>query len=235
VRQRRISYSWLNCRKCGNNKEMVAPSKHTAQAKILLWWLIGLATAFTAVTSAAQASPPSGIAAAGAAIPLTAQQSQVVRDAAALMAARGLTDEARLTNDLLTRRIWRAASPDDPYLADSEKAGDTPFAYTLSAGRHPSEIVLAPRFFTQTPTGRAALMLHELGHYRAYIRTGQSTELDGYKAEYDTHAKIGLSENDGLVYFSMLDGVVEFVVPHFPRYANYPDIKSYMAMSVPGK
>jgi hypothetical protein len=111
--------------------------------------------------------------------PLTADQEKAVRDAANLMAAHGLADDANLTKSLLDKHIWKAAADHDKYLADSEKAGFTPYAYTLSDGKHPSAIVLAPRFFTEaTPTGRAALMIHELGHYKAYVATGKSDETD---------------------------------------------------------
>lgn len=164
--------------------------------------------------------------------PLAADQEKAVEDAAKLMASRGLADDAVLTNQLLAKGIWKAARPDDPYMKASEKSGDTPYAYTLSDGKHPSAIVLASRFFTEaTPTGRAAVMVHELGHYRAYVATGKSDETDGYKAEYDKHAKLGLTQDDGLVYFSMLDGVQEYVVPKYPAYKNYPDVKQYMTQS----
>jgi hypothetical protein len=131
--------------------------------------------------------------------------------------------------------LWHAASPTDGYLKRAEQAGDTPFAYTLSSGHHPSAIVLAPRFFTETtPTARAALMIHEMGHYRAYVQTGHSDEYDGYKAEYDTHTKLGLGESDGLTYFSMLDGVVENVAPRLPVYKTYPDVQGYIQQSTNG-
>ena len=161
--------------------------------------------------------------------PLTSDQQKLVDDAVARMQAVGLVDDARLAKDLLAKKIWKAATVDDQYLKDSEKAGFTPYAYTLSDGKQPSAIVLGPRYFTEaTPNGRSALMIHELGHYRAYVATGKSDETDGYKVEYDTHAKLGLTESDGLVYFSMLDGVEEYVVPKFPVYKTYADVKAYM-------
>lgn len=164
--------------------------------------------------------------------PLQAAQTAAVESAITLMRARGLTPEAALAAQLERQGLWRAASPSDRYLKGAEQAGDTPFAYTLSSGRHPSAIVLAPRFFTDTtPAARTALMIHEMGHYRAYVQTGRSDEFDGYKAEYDAHKKLGLGETDGLTYFSMLDGVVEYVVPRLPVYKTYPDVAAYITQS----
>lgn len=162
--------------------------------------------------------------------PLTAAESQAVHAAIDLMRSKGLTKQADLAAQIDKKGIWRAASPNDPYMKQSEADHNTPFAYTLSTSRHPSAIVLAARFFTETtPTARAALMIHEMGHYQAYVKTGHSDEFDGYKAEYDTHKQLGLTETDGLTYFSMLDGVVEYVVPRLPIYKTYPDVKEYMA------
>jgi hypothetical protein len=161
-------------------------------------------------------------------LPLTASQIGVLNDSIALMRKDDLGDQADLAVKLLAKGIWRLASPDDRYMADAERQGDTPFAYTLSAGHQPSAIVLAPRFFTETdgPTDRAALMVHEMGHYQAYVATGRSTEYDGYKAEYDANAKLGLT--GGLIYFAMLDGVSEYVVPIDPSYAKKKDVADYM-------
>ena len=166
---------------------------------------------------------------------LTAGELSAVQSAFTLMQSRGLTDQAALGRQIAARQLWRAATPADPYLKRAEQEGDTPFAYTLSSGRHPSAIVLAPRFFTDTsPTARAALMIHEMAHYRAYVQTGRSEEFDGYRAEYDTHKQLGLSETDGLTYFAMLDGVVEYVVPRLPAYKTRPDVQWYMSQNSGG-
>ena len=74
-------------------------------------------------------------------------------------------------------------------------------------------------------------MIHEMGHVRAYLKTGRSEEYDGYKREYDTHARLGLTERDGLTYFALLDGVTEYVLPRAPAYKSRPDIKAYLAQS----
>jgi hypothetical protein len=160
--------------------------------------------------------------------PLTNDQTTVVDKAIGLMASTGLSSDSMLGIDLMNKHIIKAATPDDVYMKGSEKAGDTPYAYTLSDGKQPSTIVLAPRFFTEaTDIGRAALLVHEFGHYRAYVATGKSDEVDGYKVEYDKHKQLGLTEADGLVYFSMLDGVVEYVVPKYPKYKDFADVKAY--------
>lgn len=164
--------------------------------------------------------------------PLTSAQAKTVSDAIALMRKKGLGTWADQAATLNKAGQWKAAKPDDPYLAASEKAGDTPFAYTLPDDKHPHspiEIVLAPRFFTDAdPTAEAALMIHEMGHWRAFVKNGSSTEYDGYKTEYDTHKQLGFGEDDGLAYWAMLDGVVQYVVPKAPAYKNYPDVKSYI-------
>ncbi|WP_125205861.1 hypothetical protein [Capsulimonas corticalis] len=160
---------------------------------------------------------------------MTADERTMVTDAAALMAKKGLKDESALATSLLGKGIWRSATADDIYMKQAEKDGGTPYAYTLSAGKQPSAIVLAPRFFKETTApARASLMLHELGHYRAYVKTGFSDETDGYKAQYDANKKLGMGEEDSLPYFAMLDGVVEYVVPKYPEYKKYPDVKGYM-------
>ena len=162
--------------------------------------------------------------------PMTAAERAMVTGAADLMARKGLKDESALTTSLLGKGIWRSAAPDDIYMTQAEKDGGTPYAYTLSDGKQPSAIVLAPRFFTETTeTARASLMLHELGHYRAYVKSGVSDETDGYKAQYDANKKLGLGEVDSLPYFALLDGVVEYVVPKYPEYKTYPNVKGYMA------
>lgn len=160
---------------------------------------------------------------------LSEREEGTVQAAAALLRQRKLSVDAALAMQIERRGQWRAATPDDPYLKQAEQSGDTPFAYTLGKGRRPATIVLAPRFFADTtPTARAALMIHEMAHYQAYLRTGRSDEFDGYKAEYDTHDTLGLGEGDGLTYFAMLDGVVEYVVPRAPDYKKRPDVKGYM-------
>src|SRR3569833_159438 len=148
--------------------------------------------------------------------PLTDDQVKPLQATFGKMAEVGLKDDAALGKELLDKHILKAATPDDVYLKGSEKEGNTPYAYTLSDGKQPSAMVLAPRFFTEaTPLGRCALLIHEFGHYRAYVATGKSDEVDGYKVEYDKHKQLGLTQDDGLVYFSMLDGVVEYVVPKY--------------------
>lgn len=160
---------------------------------------------------------------------LTTAQKTTVQSALALMRQRGLSAEAALGTNLLRQGKWRASSSHDAYIAQSERSGDTPYAYTLAEGKHIEAIVLAPRFFTETtPTGRAALMIHEMGHVRAYQKSGQSTEYDGYKEEYDTHVQLGLTDADGLVYWSMLDGTAEYVVPRDPSDKNRPDVQDYL-------
>lgn len=160
---------------------------------------------------------------------LTEREDSVILSAVTLLRQRKLLPEAALAMQIERRGQWRAATAADPYLKQAEQGGDTPFAYTLANGHTPTVIVLAPRFFTDTtPTARAALMVHEMAHYQAYVKTGRSDEYDGYKAEYDRHDQLGLGEGDGLTYFAMLDGVVEYVVPRTPSYKQRPDVKGYM-------
>lgn len=164
--------------------------------------------------------------------PLTPAQANQVSDAIALMRKKGLSSWADQATTLEKAGLWKEAKPNDPYIAGSEKAGDTPFAYTLPDDKHPHspiEIVLAPRFFTDADTtAEAALMIHEMGHWRAFVKNGSSTEYDGYKAEYDTHNQLGFGQNDGLAYWAMLDGVVQYVVPRAPAYKRFPDVKNYI-------
>lgn len=165
--------------------------------------------------------------------PLNPDETQQVKAAIALMREKHLADQANMAAGLEKEGKWVAARPNDPYIAQSEKAGDTPFAYTLPDDNHPHspiKIVLASRFFTDADTtAEAALMIHEMGHWKAFVANGSSTEYDGYKAEYDTHNQLGFGQNDGLAYFAMLDGVVQNVVPRDPSYKTYPDVKNYMA------
>ena len=164
--------------------------------------------------------------------PLAASQTAAVLTAISLIQRRGLAADAALATTLRQQGKWRAASPSDVYIAQAERGGDTPFAYTLAHGTAIVAVVLAPRFFTDTtPTARAALMIHEMGHVRAYLTTGRSGEYDGYKREYDTYARLGLTERDGLTYFAMLDGVAQYVLPRAPAYKTRPDIKAYLAQS----
>ena len=161
--------------------------------------------------------------------PLTQQQHLTVQDAINAMKSSGLLEDSLLASTLLRDGIWRAASTDDPYIGGAEKSGDTPFAYTLSPGHKPIAIVFAARFFNSTTQlARAAVMIHEIGHYKAYVKTGRSDEYDGYKEEYDNYRKLGLSEKDGLVYFAMLDGTAQYVVPRVRSYASHPDLAQFM-------
>jgi hypothetical protein len=163
--------------------------------------------------------------------PLSESQRAAVTAAITLMQKKGLKSFVKLANDIDSQGKWRAASSTDQYLAESEKSGDTPFAYTLPDSAHPHRpvaIVLAPRFFTDAdPVAQAALMIHEMGHWAAFVKTGKSTEYDGYKTEFDNHRKIGLTSQDSLTYFMMLDGVVENVVPRDKSYAKDPEIVAY--------
>lgn len=163
---------------------------------------------------------------------LLAGETATVRAAVARMRQATLADEAARAETLATAGLWRAATGSDPYLKQAEASDGTPFAYTLADGRKVQAVVLAPRFFTETtPNGRAALMIHELGHVKAYQSIGKSDEFDGYKLQYDTHTKLGLGERDSLVYFSMLDGVVEYVAPRLPTYKSRPDVKDFLAQT----
>ena len=163
---------------------------------------------------------------------LTAEQSATLRAAMTRMQHQGLPDDDALATTLLRQGKWHPGLPIDPYLTQAEQSGDTPYAYTLADGKKIIAVVLAPRFFTETTApARAALMAHELGHVRAYLQTGHSDEYDGYKHEYDTHARLGLTERDGLPYFAMLDGVVEYVLPRAPAYKNRPDMKAFLSES----
>ena len=164
--------------------------------------------------------------------PLPPGQAATLRAAIAIMRERHLNADAALAATLLRQAKWQAAAPDDFYLTQAERGGDTPYAYTLADGKTIIGVFLAPRFFTEvTPPARAALMIHELGHVRAYLQTGRSDEFDGYKHEYDANAKLGLTERDGLPYFAMLDGVTQYVLPRAPEYRNRADIRAYLAQS----
>lgn len=200
------------------------------------WWKDGLLVGVAAFCLACVAAIALGVLALARVPPpertdraLTSREEDAVQAAAVLLRQRKLAPEAALAKQIGRRGQWRAASPDDRYLKLAEQGGDTPFAYTLASGHRPTVIVLAPRFFSDTtPPARAALMIHEMAHYEAYVRAGRSDEFDGYRAEYDTHDKLGLGEGDGLTYFAMLDGVVEYVVPRDPSYKKRPDVKGYM-------
>jgi hypothetical protein len=174
-----------------------------------------------------------------AGLALTPDQSKAVATALTKIRSSGLKNYADLGGKLNTQGQWLLAAPDDPYIAGAEKNGDTPFAYTLPDSLHPKQpvaIVLAPRFFTDAdPTAQAALMIHEMGHWMAFQRQGSSTEYDGYKAEFDAHKQLGLTQTDGLVYTFMLDGVAENVVPIDKSYAKKPEVAAYIKESATGE
>ena len=162
---------------------------------------------------------------------LSPAQQASVESAIGLMKSKGLISFVKLATQIDNAGKWRAALPDDQYLAASQSSGDTPYAYTLPDSAHPHQpiaVVLAPRFFGEADQrAEAALMIHEMGHWMAFVKTGQSTEYDGYKTEFDNHKKIGLTSDDGLTYFSMLDGVEQNVVPRDKSYAKQPEIIAY--------
>ena len=167
--------------------------------------------------------------------PLSAGERKTLDADAAYMNAHGLNHFGALAKQLADSGIWMDANDGDRYLRGAEQNGDTPYAYTLSGGKHPSAIVLAPRFFAEnlSDASRASLMIHEMGHYEAYVATGKSDEYDGYKTQYDTSAKLGLTEADGITYFMMLDGVEQYVVPRDASYAQKPNVKEYIEQSKP--
>src|SRR5581483_7356164 len=94
--------------------------------------------------------------------PLNSDEAKQVSSAIALMRSKGLSSWADQADTLLKKGRWKAALGNDPYIAGAEKAGDTPYAYTLPDDKHPHspvEIVLAARFFSDAdPTAKAALM-----------------------------------------------------------------------------
>jgi hypothetical protein len=162
---------------------------------------------------------------------LTDNQHAAISSAIELMDSSGLARFAGLARQIDRAGEWRAALPNDQYLAASEKSGDTPFAYTLPDPSHPYQpiaIVLAPRFFTDADErAQAALMVHEMGHWLAFLKKGKSTEYDGYKTEFDNHKALGLTSDDGLTYYAMLDGVEQNVVPIDKSYAKQSEIVAY--------
>ncbi|MDR3710177.1 MAG: hypothetical protein P4L33_17925 [Capsulimonadaceae bacterium] len=165
-----------------------------------------------------------------------AEQVQV-NAAACLLSKRYPGVLANTVAELLRTGRIRMEAAGDAYFRQAEKQGGTPFAYTLprtDAPRRPLAIVLGHRFLAATTPAQAALLAHEAGHWRAFVKTGASDEYDGYKAEYDAARSLGLGEGDGLTYFAMLDGVVEYVVPRDPRYAARADVRSFMAATSQG-
>ncbi len=132
----------------------------------------------------------------------------------------------------------RVGTDDDTYFAQETKNGDTPYAYTLPTEptlarpfgpQFPVAIVLAPKWFDTSLRSRASLLVHEAGHWKAYLVKGLSDEYDGYKAQYDANPLIGLDQSDSLPYFCMLDGVAENVVKRAPEYGKKPDVADYIA------
>ena len=61
------------------------------------------------------------------------------------------------------------------------------------------------------------------------VEIGVMPNMDVAKAEYDSYPRLGLSDKDGLVYFSMLDGTAEYVVPRDKTYAKRSDLKQFLS------
>ena len=185
--------------------------------------IIALALLSISIASSSQDAPAGRV--------LSPDESTKVRATVRIMADAKLSALSTLAAALLSSGKIFAAAKDDPWFASAESSGDTPYAYTMPDSSHPRQptaIVLAPRYFAATPRAQAALLIHELGHWQAFRARGSSTEFDGYKLEYDTASRIGLTERDGLTYFAMLDGVVQYVVPRAPAYAKRADVAEYI-------
>ncbi len=164
----------------------------------------------------------------------TADEARTINEASALIHTKKVVPYDALCGQLIAQGRIRPAVADDPWLKEAEASGGTPFAYTMPDDAHPHQplaIVLAPRFFTATtPAARGSILVHELGHWMAFVKRGSSTEYDGYKAEFDTHKQIGLTDTGGLTYYMMCDGVVEYVVPRDKTYAKDPEIIAYQKL-----
>jgi hypothetical protein len=164
--------------------------------------------------------------------PISKQQQMMVDSAIALIASKHLSPDESILRDVRScgnfRQSWLLN-----HLAEKGRNGDSDFgfhAYTPVLSR--TRIFLGEDFSCIGAKGRASVLVHEAQHLRRHRRRilrgipRTADEAEAYTHQYYTYRKLGLRESsDSLVYWDMMLGVKQFVVPRNPRFAKLADIK----------
>gem|GEM_PF-3716825 len=163
---------------------------------------------------------------------LATSESSAVADMIAVLDDSGLRSDAHMARSVLRSSRFRKSRFFDWLNAFSEARGyDFAFyAYTpiLSSRR----VFLGDNYWRQDAYGRASVTVHELAHVRRHERRAMrgiprsSDEVEAYRYQYQTYRAIGIGSY-GIgsdVYWDMMYGIRDYVVPAYPEYAERKDV-----------
>lgn len=165
--------------------------------------------------------------------PVSPKQRIMVLQAVQYMREKHLYADAELVESVERSGGLRKSKFFD-FLAEQsvENKGDFDFhAYAPVLSRN--RIFLGADFDILGPAGRASVLVHEAEHlrrHRARFLRGfprGADESDAYLYQYSTYRKLHLTPlaPDSLVYWDMMIGIQDYVIPRHPKYAERPDIR----------
>lgn len=163
---------------------------------------------------------------------LSASQTSDVQQSIDLLYECGLRPDAGLAVSLIETDSFRASRFFN-WLSDLSQSQGGSFgfyAYTPVLSRR--LVFLGPSFWAQNTEGRASIAVHELAHIRRHrVRSMRgfprsSDEASAYRYQYHRYPEIGIDSVgvDGEVYWDMMLGIREYVIPERPQYAKREDI-----------
>lgn len=160
------------------------------------------------------------------------EQQVMVSDAIALIRSRGLVSDARLLEEIQSAGKFRSSWVLNRIARFSrESDGDFGFhAFTPVLSR--TRIFLGQDFCSIGPEARASILVHEAQHIRRHQRRflrgipREEDESEAYYHQYKTYPLLGLHEEcSSQVYWDMMIGIQQFVVPRKPDIAKRLDVR----------
>lgn len=162
--------------------------------------------------------------------------ASMVSRAIAHIAASGLKEDTKLLKRIQKNKGIRQSYFYNYLVSRAERSGRDFSFYAFTPILSRSKIFLGDGFQSAETAGRSSVLIHEGMHikwhserlWRGFPR--RVDEAHAYAHQYDTHKEIALCAygGDGTVYWDMMIGIREYVLPISPRYAKMEDIHQAM-------
>jgi len=163
------------------------------------------------------------------------EEALIIR-AANYLESKHLTTDSKTIRRMVAEKNFRESNAYSVFF-NRKGYGSTAYsyyAYTPVLSR--TKIFIGESFWEVGTVGRSSVLLHELQHIRRHRRRvlrgfpRAPDEAEAYCRQYETHTTIGLPSYgiDGVVYWYMMIGIREYVLPLHPKYANEAEIRNAM-------